>query len=325
MLPLLGENYQKRCVELVLSKIRYRELERRAMQKVYVMVGGGILLAVIAGAMIASMQRGTAPVTTTPLPSPSTNAASPTTAGSSPDTALAPTTSPVSPSLGKPSPTAVSPATTAGTTTTGISPTPTTLNSPVAIAPQTTGASNPIRLTSCKITMARVLDPDPPLNLRSSPEVKPDNIVGKLDNGIFLQVMTEKGGWFQVTTTGSSASDSGDLGWVSKKQTEYSCNQKVAVVALQPGGSPVTISDRFIGTGSHMYQVMMHKGQTLVLTAKSDPSPYVMDTTGKVIAGNEKEGIDGTWSGSLPADGQYTIALESSFRGYPYSFSLQLK
>jgi hypothetical protein len=152
--------------------------------------------------------------------------------------------------------------------------------------------------------------------------VKPDNIVGKLNNGTFLQVKTEKNDWFQVTTT----DDSRISGWVSKKQTDYSCGQKVADLNLIVGASPVTIADRFIGDGTHQYKLTLRKGQPLVLTVKSGPAPYLMDPSEKLIAGDGRGGgIDGTWSGTLPADGVYTIALDSNYQGYSYSFSVQLK
>lgn len=58
-------------------------------------------------------------------------------------------------------------------------------------------------------------DPNPPLNVRSSPIVAPDNIVGKLGNGTRLTVIGESEGWLRI----SSPID----GWVYQELTVTSC------------------------------------------------------------------------------------------------------
>ncbi|MCS6814422.1 MAG: SH3 domain-containing protein [Cyanobacteria bacterium] len=281
------------------------------MKTAYIWIGGGVVLAVIAGATIASLTRNPSTSVTNPSsPSPTTEAVSPTVvANPTGDPNANPTGDPSSVASPVPSP---------------IEQTsdPTLGSSPVAIAPQTTGTSNPIQIVSCKITTVTVSDPDPPLNLRSTPEVKPDNIVGKLNNGTVLQVKTERDGWFQVSVAEGGAA----TGWVSKQRTDHSCNQKVASITLKPGSVPVAISDRFVGSGTHEYQLTAKKGQTMVLTVKSGPAPYLLDPNGKLIAGDgQGGGITSSWSGALPADGRYTIAFDSNFRGYAYSISVQLK
>jgi hypothetical protein len=69
----------------------------------------------------------------------------------------------------------------------------------------------------CK-TIAR--DPNPPMNVRSSPVVAPDNIVGTLMNGTQLSVIDEKNfgngeHWLRINAP--------HTGWVSKKLTVTSC------------------------------------------------------------------------------------------------------
>ncbi|CAD5953803.1 SH3 type 3 domain protein [Planktothrix tepida] len=44
----------------------------------------------------------------------------------------------------------------------------------------------------CKVSTAVVKDPDPPLNVRSTPEVTEGNIVGQLNNNTFVFVIEEK-------------------------------------------------------------------------------------------------------------------------------------
>lgn len=58
-------------------------------------------------------------------------------------------------------------------------------------------------------------DPNPPLNVRSSPVVAPDNIVGKLRNGTRLTVIDESEGWLRI----SNPID----GWVYQELTVTSC------------------------------------------------------------------------------------------------------
>lgn len=290
------------------------------MKTAYIWIGGGVVLAVIAGATIASLNRNSSTSISSPSsPSPATEAvspsivANPTAEQNSTASPLANPTSDASPNVTTASP-VPSPIKQPSTATPG--------SSPVAISPQTTDSSDPIRVVSCKITTAKVSDPDPPLNLRSTPEVKPDNIVGKLSNGTVLQIKTERDGWFQVSVADGSAT----TGWVSKRQTDYSCNQKIANITLKPGSDPLPISDRFVGDGTHEYQLTAKKGQTMVLVVKSGPAPYLLDPNGKLMAGDgQGGGINGTWSGTLPTDGQYTIAFNSNFRGYAYSMSVQLK
>lgn len=60
-----------------------------------------------------------------------------------------------------------------------------------------------------------VTDPLPPLNVRSSPIVAPDNIVGAVGNGTPLKVMRQQAGWLQVQAPIG--------GWVAASMTTTSC------------------------------------------------------------------------------------------------------
>lgn len=66
--------------------------------------------------------------------------------------------------------------------------------------------------TVCK-TIAT--DPNPPLNVRSSPVSAPDNVIGRLRNGTQLKVVDENEGWLRIA---------GPIeGWVYKDLTVTSC------------------------------------------------------------------------------------------------------
>lgn len=58
-------------------------------------------------------------------------------------------------------------------------------------------------------------DPNPPLNVRSSPIVANDNVIGKLKNGTLLTVIDENEGWLRISTP--------TAGWVYKEFTVTSC------------------------------------------------------------------------------------------------------
>ena len=74
--------------------------------------------------------------------------------------------------------------------------------------------SRPSNLT-CK-TIAT--DPNPPLNVRSSPVAADDNIVGKLRNGTQLTVVDENEGWLRIINPIE--------GWVYQELTVTSCIPK---------------------------------------------------------------------------------------------------
>jgi hypothetical protein len=67
-------------------------------------------------------------------------------------------------------------------------------------------------------------DPNPPLNIRSSPVSAPDNIVAKLKNGTELQVVDENEGWLRIVSPVE--------GWVYKDLTVTSCISAKAAEAV---------------------------------------------------------------------------------------------
>lgn len=77
---------------------------------------------------------------------------------------------------------------------------------------QSQQASPPIQSASC-ITV--VTDPNPPLNVRSSPVIAPDNVVGKLPNGTRLFIEAEQEQWLQISAPLK--------GWVYETLTVTTC------------------------------------------------------------------------------------------------------
>lgn len=189
-----------------------------------------------------------------------------------------------------------------------------------ANAPAATKLQNTQR-DVCKITTAKISDSKPPTNVRSSPEVKANNIVGKLNNGTLVSVKSEKNGWFEITSPVK--------GWVSKSLTQSDCNEKIKQVIFPANRTSTTIAGRFIGTGSHQYLLKATKGQTMTVTVEKGPLPFVFAPSDR----NQQKELTGggayknkkSWSGKLAETGEYTLQLESNRDGYDYKFAVQIK
>lgn len=172
------------------------------------------------------------------------------------------------------------------------------------------------KIESCVVKMAVVKDPNPPLNVRSVPTIAGSTIVGRLKNGTMVTVAAEQNGWFRITTPAK--------GWISKQNTDSGCNQKVERLTLA-GAASATIADRFIGTGSHKYLLIASKGKTLTITRSKGPFPSLSTPDGKLLVDGMREEKRSRWVGQLPQDGEYALTMESNFKGYRYSFQLDMK
>lgn len=205
-----------------------------------------------------------------------------------------------------------SPALTTGNPTRPATPTPSIL----PVSPAETRTTTVREVESCKVTMAIVNDPEPPINVRSAPTTDKANVIGQLKNGTFLTVDKEQNGWFQISNPVK--------GWVSKSRTTSSCNQKVERVRLGAGETSVSITDRFIGTGSHRYLFAVKSQQQMTVTRNDGPFPAVVSPSGKFLSGNPDENRT-QWSEVLTEPGDYTILLDSNYKGYPYSFVVEIR
>ena len=181
-----------------------------------------------------------------------------------------------------------------------------------AAVPKTTARE----IESCKITMAKVDDANPPLNVRSLPSTSDNSSrVGQLKNGTFVTIVDEKSNWFQISTPVK--------GWIAKVNTENNCNEKVERVGFATGSTSALIADYFIGTGTHSYRLNLGQGQTLTITSDKGPLPAIVAPDGKFLSSMNDQ--QETWSRQLATTGDYTLQMESNFKGYKYSFSVKVK
>ncbi|UNU25813.1 SH3 domain-containing protein [Microcoleus vaginatus] len=179
---------------------------------------------------------------------------------------------------------------------------------PVVVTPPNSG---------CKISQAVVSDQNPPLNVRSIPQVRGSNIVGKLKNNTFVSVAEEQNGWLRITDPVP--------GWVAKRRTESSCSNINQQINFRPGGDEAIVKGRIIGGGSHSYRIRARKGQTMTVRNRQEVFPQIITPRGKLLAGDPYQDNETEWTGKMPVTGNYTLQLHSNFRGYEYEFSVKLR
>ncbi len=170
--------------------------------------------------------------------------------------------------------------------------------------------------SGCKISMAIVSDPNPPLNVRSRPQVTDSKIVGKLKNNTFVSVAEEQNGWLRITEP---------PGWIAKNRTESSCPNVKQQINFLPGGDEAIVKGRIIGGGSHSYRIRAAKGQTMTVKNRKGVFPLILTQNGKSLTGDNYTGNETEWTGKMPVTGNYTFELDSNFRGFEYEFSVKLR
>lgn len=182
-------------------------------------------------------------------------------------------------------------------------------SSPVVITPPTSG---------CKIRMAIVDDPEPPLNVRSSPEVREGNKVTQLNNNTFVSVADEQSGWLRITNP--------VIGWVAKNRTRSTCARVDKTITFSPESDRAIVRGQIIGTGSHSYRVRMIQGQTISIRNSGDVFPAIISPDGQLMAREPNmENNENEWTGTMPMSGVYTLQLDSNFRGFEYEFLVEIK
>ena len=187
--------------------------------------------------------------------------------------------------------------------------------------PQAQNAVASVQTERCSISQAIVSDPNPPLNVRSSPNTDADNVVGKINNGSWVIVSAEQDGWLEIKAAGDLPIE----GWIAKNRTRSACNLKNASIQFPRQGGTVAIADQFVGTGSHEYSFKAESGQTLSITNRQTVFPMLLGPDGKPVIPGPYGDTRESWSGQLPASGTYKIAFESNFKGYEYDVEVELR
>ncbi|HEY9748420.1 MAG TPA: SH3 domain-containing protein [Allocoleopsis sp.] len=108
------------------------------------------------------------------------------------------------------------------------------------VATSTSASQTSSRVIQSQSCITLVSDSKPPLNVRSSPIVASNNVVGQLTNGTRLTVVVEQDEWLQVNAP--------IAGWVYKSLTLTSCPTANGVPAPSPT-APATHSDQPVDAG----------------------------------------------------------------------------
>jgi hypothetical protein len=110
-----------------------------------------------------------------------------------------------------------------------------------------------------------IADPKPPVNVRSSPVVANDNIMGRLPNGVSLIITDENEGWLKISSPVQ--------GWVYKELTVTSCGSFNSTgTSAQPSSDPGT---RLMAIATQQYQAGNIQGAiALAKTVPADSPVY---------------------------------------------------
>jgi len=131
--------------------------------------------------------------------------------------------------------------------------------------------SPPASQLGCQTIIA---DPKPPMNVRSSPVVAADNMLGRLPNGVSLIVTDENEGWLKISSPLQ--------GWVYKELTVTSCGLTSGAAIPQNGSltgiaaqSPSDAGTHLMAIATQQYQAGNINGAiALAKTVSSDSSVY---------------------------------------------------
>ncbi len=104
-----------------------------------------------------------------------------------------------------------------------------------------------------------VTDPNPPLNVRSSPVTAKDNVVGSLKNGTLVTVVNENEGWLQISQP--------SRGWIYENLTVTTCNTDRNKTSANPVPNPVPNSA--LPTTEESTKPIVLSGDALVTAAQN--------------------------------------------------------
>lgn len=138
--------------------------------------------------------------------------------------------------------------------------------------------SSPLPIASQRGCQTIIADPKPPMNVRSSPVVASDNVIGRLPNGLSLSVIDENEGWLKISSPLQ--------GWVYKELTVTSCGAMNGMAIPQSGSltgiaaqSPSDSDTHLMAIATQQYQAGNLDGAlALAKTVPFDSPIYLMAT-----------------------------------------------
>lgn len=136
----------------------------------------------------------------------------------------------------------------------------------------TAGAANDMNSPACRVYFVYGNDPNPPINVRSSTEIRPDNILCTVSNGEVLSFIEQQDGWFRVKTSLTKTRDSKE-GWVSSALVDWGCNSS----REQVDSFPAKFKKRMPPSSEHSYSVQLEKEQILLISLERHGLGHVCD------------------------------------------------
>jgi|GEM_PF-2331700 len=152
---------------------------------------------------------------------------------------------------------------------------------------------------NCQVT---VNDPNPPLNVRSSPETAPNNIVTTVDNGVQLSVLGSQAGWLKIKAPAS--------GWVSENLTQRVCQQPAQRVQFSPGETGTVLAQTLNPHDLQPFLLNARAQQTMtVQLSTGSVEVRVLDPQDQLITQVDRQTPSA--QAILPRKGDYTITVEN--------------
>ena len=108
-------------------------------------------------------------------------------------------------------------------------------------------------------------------------------------------------------------------GWIAKNRTDYSCAFVEEIIPLTTEIQTALVQGKIIGTGSHGYTVKLEAGQTLTIDNNQAVMPMVISPEAELLNPDGNPEVS-QWLVQAPSTGDYTLQLDSNYKGFSYEF-----
>jgi Bacterial SH3 domain len=125
---------------------------------------------------------------------------------------------------------------------------------------------SPYQLAQLQACQTIATDPQPPLNIRSSPVVADNNVISRVENGTVLAVVSQQSGWFQIATPIS--------GWVYQDLTATTCNAPGRSALTVPMNAPSVSLQTLTKAQERFHSGNLHAALALLQTVPADDAKY---------------------------------------------------
>jgi Bacterial SH3 domain len=125
---------------------------------------------------------------------------------------------------------------------------------------------SPHQLAQLQACQTIATDPQPPLNIRSSPVVADNNVISRVENGTVLAVVSQQSGWFQIATPVS--------GWVYQDLTATNCHSPTPPIAALAVPGPSVSRQTLTKAQERFHAGNLHAALELLQTVPAGDAKY---------------------------------------------------